>query len=325
MMTAASCLAHVEPVRAASRQLVRELGFLQGTLAGTALSASAVHALVEIGAQEGITAGELADRLILEKSTVSRLLRKLVDGGEIVETAGGADGRTKPLALTEKGRATLAGIDAFASRQVQAALGRIRSDRHQTVIDGLRLYAGALAKDRTGAPRACVPVAIETGYRPGAIARCVEMHATYYAAAVGFGRAFEAKVAAGLAEFADRWERPGNRLWLAIDAGRIVGTVAIDGEDLGPGRAHLRWFIVEGGLRGAGVGRRLLAAAVAFCDRRAFAECHLWTFQGLDAARHLYEAQGFALAEQRPGRQWGEEVMEQRFVRPGAVSPDAGG
>lgn len=299
-----------------SRRLVRELGFMQGMLAGTDLAPSAVHALVEIGARDGITAGELSDLLILEKSSVSRMLAKLVKAGEIMEGSGKQDGRTKPLCLTARGRATLARIDGFARRQVLDALRHIGADQHQTVIEGLRLYADALGADRIGGEAGRVAVAIEAGYRPGAIGRCVGMHAQYYARTAGFGRSFEAQVAAGLAEFATRLDKPCNQLWLAIQLDRIVGTIAIDGEDLGPGRAHLRWFIVDDGMRGGGVGRRLLAEAVAFCDRQGLAECHLWTFRGLDAARRLYEAQGFALAEERPGRQWGEEVMEQRFVRP---------
>ncbi|MFZ1428132.1 MAG: bifunctional helix-turn-helix transcriptional regulator/GNAT family N-acetyltransferase [Geminicoccaceae bacterium] len=311
--TAPACF--VEPVRAVSRRLVRELGFMQGMLAGTDLAPSAVHALVEIGARDGITAGELSDLLILEKSSVSRMLGKLVKAGEIKEGSGSLDGRTKPLHLTARGRATLARIDEFARRQVLDALGHISSDQHRTVIEGLRLYADALGADRTGAHDGRLAVEIEAGYRPGAIARCVDMHARYYARTAGFGRPFEAQVAAGLAEFAARLDKSCNQLWLAVQLSRIVGTVAIDGEDLGPGRAHLRWFIVDDGMRGGGVGRRLLAEAVAFCERQHFAECHLWTFRGLDAARRLYEAHGFTLVEEHPGRQWGEEVLEQRFVR----------
>jgi GNAT superfamily N-acetyltransferase len=141
------------------------------------------------------------------------------------------------------------------------------------------------------------------------------MHALHYARIAGFGRPFEAIVAGGIAAFAERLDRPYNRFWWAAQAGRVVGTIAIDGEDLGPGRAHLRWFIVEEGMRGQGLGRRLLSQALAFCDGREVAEVDLWTFRGLDAARCLYEGHGFALAEERPGRQWGAEVMEQRFVR----------
>ena len=190
-----------------------------------------------------------------------------------------------------------------------------RSDRRQTVIDGLRLYADALRDDRRGEKDGCAAIDIKAGYRPGAIARCVEMHALYYARTAGFGQLFEAQVAAGMAEFSGRLDRPCNRLWLATRSGRVVGTVAIDGEDMGPGIAHLRWFIVDDEIRGEGIGRRLISEALAFCDRQGFAETQLWTFQGLDAARHLYEAHGFGLAEERRGRQWGEDVMEQRFVR----------
>ncbi len=141
------------------------------------------------------------------------------------------------------------------------------------------------------------------------------MHAVTYARIAGFGRSFESNVAAGLAEFVLRLDNPRNEIWAAVHSGVVIGSVTIDGEDMGPDRAHLRWFIVDESVRGSGIGRQLLARALAFCDRQGFAETHLWTFQGLDAARRLYEAQGFALVEERPGRQWGEEVLEQRFVR----------
>lgn len=159
------------------------------------------------------------------------------------------------------------------------------------------------------------------GYRPGAIGRIAEMHAVYYAREYGFGSYFEAKVAAGIAEFSARLDKPCNDLWLALVDGRITGSIAIDGEDMAPGLAHLRWFIMDDGLRGTGTGRRLLAAALAFCDERAFAATHLWTFRGLDAARALYEATGFTLAEEFAGTQWGTEVREQRFVRPRPATP----
>jgi N-acetylglutamate synthase-like GNAT family acetyltransferase len=166
-------------------------------------------------------------------------------------------------------------------------------------------------------------VAIEPGYQPGLIGRAVEMHARYYARTVGFGRSFESLVASGLAEFVGRLNRPVNQIWAAVEAGNIVGSIAIDGEDLGAGIGHLRWFIVEDGRRGGGIGKKLLMEAISFCDRNGFSETHLWTFRGLDAARKLYEACGFALVEEQAGQQWGEEVVEQRFVRKhgGLASP----
>jgi GNAT superfamily N-acetyltransferase len=156
---------------------------------------------------------------------------------------------------------------------------------------------------------------IHQGYRPGLIGRITEMHALYYARAAGFGLPFEVVVSGGLTEFAGRLDRPMNALWSAVAGDRVLGSIAIDGEDLGGGLAHLRWFIVDDALRGNGAGKRLLRAALDFVDARGFQACHLWTFAGLAAARHLYESHGFVLAEERPGRQWGSEVLEQRFVR----------
>ena len=165
-------------------------------------------------------------------------------------------------------------------------------------------------------------VEYQTGYCPGLIGRITELHARTYADIAGFGRSFESNVAAGLAEFMVRLDNPRNEIWAAIQSGVVIGSVTIDGEDMAPDRAHLRWFIVDETSRSHGIGRLLLAQAVEFCDRHGFSETHLWTFQGLHAARKLYADQGFFLAEERLGTQWGKEVLEQRFVRL-CVSPSA--
>ena len=78
--------------------------------------------------------------------------------------------------------------------------------------------------------------------------------------------------------------------------------------------AHLRWFIVTDALRGTGMGARLLDTAIAYCHKRSYSRVYLHTFEGLDAARRLYERSGFALVTQTKGAQWGTEVNEQKFV-----------
>jgi GNAT superfamily N-acetyltransferase len=156
---------------------------------------------------------------------------------------------------------------------------------------------------------------ILAGYRPGLVARLTEMHALFYARAAGFGRRFETIIAHDLAAFCDRLDKPGNAIWASLQDDRIVGGLAIDGEYAGAEIAHLRWFIVDDEMRGAGLGRRLLETALAFSDAQHVAETHLWTFAGLHAARHLYETCGFVQAEERLGTRWGTEMLEQRFVR----------
>lgn len=307
-------LSLVEEIRAASRTMVRELGFMGGDFAGTDLSPSAVHALIEIEKEGGINARDLGALLRLEKSSVSLMLGKLVDSGDIKEDAGEGDARIKILSLTASGKKRVAAIHAFARAQVSDALGRLKPGQDRTVLEGLRLYTGALSMSTY--KRSAVPnIEIVSGHRPGLIARVTQMHALYYAQTSGFGQRFESVVAGGLAEFCNRLENPQNAIWAAMQGDEIVGSVAIDGEDIGASTAHLRWFIIDDGLRGEGVGKRLLDAALTFADEKGFAETHLWTFSGLHAARHLYETRGFALVEERAGTQWGNEVLEQRFVR----------
>jgi GNAT superfamily N-acetyltransferase len=152
------------------------------------------------------------------------------------------------------------------------------------------------------------------GYVPGAIGRVAEMHAAYYARAWDFGLYFEAKIAAELSQFLLRLDPARDGFWTAILNGRVEGSIVIDGDKGATEGAHLRWFILSDALRAQGVGNRLMQAAVEFSRQRGYARVFLWTFQGLEPARHLYEKFGFRLAEQIEGEQWGKRVLEQRYV-----------
>ena len=307
----------IAKVRSASRDLVRELGFMSRTLAGTGLPPSAVHAIIEIGAAAVPSAKDLSEKLLLEKSTISRLVRSLAAKGLIRETRSGTDRRIKHLSLTRKGSRLLAAITRFAELRVSGALALLPARIQRTIMEGLQVYSAALSRVSGRPAEPHNPATIRDGYQPGVIGRMVEMHGEYYSRMDGFHvAAFEAIVAGGLAEFMPRLGNPNNGIWTAEQDGRIVGGLAIDGEDLGKRRAHLRWFIMDDLIRGTGVGKLLLKAALKFCDARGFSETRLWTFQGLDAARHLYERTGFALADEHDGDQWGTKLTEQVFVRP---------
>ena len=154
---------------------------------------------------------------------------------------------------------------------------------------------------------------IESGYIPGAIGRISELHGTYYHDHWGFGLYFEAKVATELSEFLQRYDKNSDGIWIATVNGRVEGSVIIDGIHTENEGAHLRWFIISDTLRGKGVGRKLINRAIDFCKSKGYKTIYLWTFEGLDAARHLYEEVGFKLIKQQSGVHWGTEVTEQYF------------
>jgi len=152
-----------------------------------------------------------------------------------------------------------------------------------------------------------------SGYTPGAIGRIAELHARYYHEHWGFGLFFESKVATELSEFLSRFDAGRDEFWVARIKEKIVGSIAIDGVHADSKGAHLRWFIVSPENQGQGIGNMLMEEAIQFCRKAQFNRIYLWTFAGLDAARHVYEKFGFKLCEQREGTQWGKRVEEQMF------------
>ena len=154
---------------------------------------------------------------------------------------------------------------------------------------------------------------IFTGYLPGAIGRIIELHATYYHLDWGFGLYFEVRVAKEMSEFLSRFDETRDGLWILSLNDRIEGGIAIDGIKARTDGAHLRWFILSPEVRDRSFGHRLMEEAISFCKKKDYRKIYLETFEGLHAARHLYEKFGFRLMHQAEGTQWGKKVTEQKF------------
>ncbi|NHA68560.1 GNAT family N-acetyltransferase [Phycicoccus flavus] len=96
-----------------------------------------------------------------------------------------------------------------------------------------------------------------------------------------------------LEQFAD----PAVRLWVAEAGGGLVGSVAL--KDLGGGHVELKTMRVSPILRGSGLGRRLLAHALAAARAGGATRVSLETGAGevFVPARSLYRRHGFTDCE----------------------------
>ncbi|MEO1016082.1 MAG: MarR family winged helix-turn-helix transcriptional regulator, partial [Pseudomonadota bacterium] len=138
----------IDHIRHESRRLVREWGFMDRSIAGTDLSPSAVHAIIEVGSGRAKTAKEIAAALMLEKSTVSRMLQGLLRRGLVTETEAVDDGRIKQLDLTDLGCRQLDDITRFARNQVAKATAQLSPEAVLKIHEGLQTYANALCTSR---------------------------------------------------------------------------------------------------------------------------------------------------------------------------------
>jgi GNAT superfamily N-acetyltransferase len=151
------------------------------------------------------------------------------------------------------------------------------------------------------------------GYYPGVVGKITEQHAVYYHENWGFDVTFETQVGGELSEFVRHFDGNRDGLWVAVKKDDFAGAIAIDGVNAFDEGARLRWFIVDPQYQGCGIGKNLIAQAIAFCKQKGFPKVFLWTFKGLEAARRLYEAVGFQLCEESQVAQWGQTIKEQKY------------
>lgn len=153
------------------------------------------------------------------------------------------------------------------------------------------------------------------GYVPGVLGAFVALQARWYAKHWDFDAVYEAKIAGDAAAFLTRLDPARDAILSAWLGERPIGAISVDGsEDDGP-LSHLRWFVVDEAARGRGVGRALLDKAVAFARDSGAAGLYLTTFDGLKAARALYDAAGFEVVHEAWDTTWGKRVLEQRMER----------
>ncbi|WP_430502337.1 MarR family winged helix-turn-helix transcriptional regulator [Micromonospora trifolii] len=135
----------LDAAQEALMRFVRNFGLHQPdrTPCGQPLPVSEAHAMVEIAREGHIRQVELARRLRLEKSSVSRLVTNLVNRGWVHRETAEGDGRGVLLLLTAAGT-TAAARQANARRaRLTALLDRVPDDQRAAVVRALQTLAEA--------------------------------------------------------------------------------------------------------------------------------------------------------------------------------------
>lgn len=198
--------------RDASRQLVREWGFLRPVVADILLSPAAVHCLIEIGDVHSRCSSRLRAELRVPQEDLDGILSELIAKGYIAPDNAAGDAFHGVLdtawRITETGTSTLQAINQYGQDQVSRALSAVPPGAATEIVAAFRLYTAALERAKVAAavatpensrpaspkrlpsapptpPPPTRQVAVMAGYRPGLISSCLQMHMNFYNKAVG--------------------------------------------------------------------------------------------------------------------------------------------
>lgn len=112
----------IDELRRNARSMVQELGLLNDAYFEIGATLAERHLLIELAGSVAPTMGEIAERLLLDKSTISRLISKAVKKGYIACVTDDKDKRKRFLQITEVGKQTLQAFEPIAFNQTKQAL-----------------------------------------------------------------------------------------------------------------------------------------------------------------------------------------------------------
>lgn len=316
----------VAQIRSFNRFYTRTVGLLEETLTASPYTLTEARVLFELGHRSataasavggerdflaeafnlngGPAAAEIAETLRLDPAYLTRILRKFATAGLTTVRPDPADGRRRILALTKKGTAELATLQAAADKEVGQLIEGLPDDRLGELGRALRQTAELLG----AAPGAWPPISLRP-HSAGDVGWVIERQSRLYADEYGWNGEYEALVCEIGAAFIRNF-KPGKEFcWIAERGGERLGAVFLvqKSEDV----AQLRMLHVERAARGMGVGSRLVAECVETARRVGYRQLVLWTNDVLADARRLYERTGFRLASEERHRSFGADLNGQ--------------
>jgi putative acetyltransferase len=275
-------------VRRLGREMVRELGVLESASSPVHASLTQCHVLVELERNGTLTANELADLLIVDKSAISRTVTQLTDLGLVSMRVDPSDQRRKPLALTANGLKRAIDIHVSANGRVQEALSHLNPEELQVVLQGMTFYVKALHRARQ---QKDFTVRLSTKADNPSMTRLIrDVLAEYGGCPEG-----SLSDSLELGDIYKAYNLDNAKFYVLERNGRVVGCGGIRpiGKPFGISTCELRrmYFLPEA--RGLGLGKLLLQRFLDDAALLGYKRCYLETKSNMIHAQKLYERFSF--------------------------------
>lgn len=116
------------------------------------ISLAQLFVLQQLAEKPADSLNELADRTATHQSSVSVVVRRLVDAGFVTRTAAAADRRRVQIALTNAGHAKLTNAPLTIQTRLLDGLRQLSSDQRRTLADLLEAWLEASGIDISAPP-----------------------------------------------------------------------------------------------------------------------------------------------------------------------------
>ncbi len=306
-------LAAVRELRAFNRFYTNLIGVVDRHILESPYSLTEARILYEVAHDPEATTRKIKTFLQVDEGYISRTVAKLVRQGLVTRSPSPADRRAWHLALTPRGAQEFGRLNARSEASIATLIEPLADTERERVLISARTLEVLLGD------RARPEVTVRSDLRAGDLGEVIRIHGDLYRRENGYGLSFEAYVAAGVAEFAQRYDPALDRVWICEDRGQMVGFLLVMHRD--EGAAQLRYFFLLAPYRGLGLGKRLVGEALDFLRAASYRSAYLWTTAEQTTAIGLYERLGFTLTEEKSSDGFGKPVVERQyslaFDRPG--------
>lgn len=295
----------IDHVREFNRGWTEVVGLLDQGLLGTEHSLAEARVLFELAQRSSWERLALRERLGMDASFLTRVLRRLERKGLVTSTPSTTDRRALDVELTDAGRVAFSDLNERSANQIGELLAPLSSEQQATLAESMTIITNLIRPDHSQREIKL------RGLEPGDMGWVIQRHGAIYWDEFGWDSDFEALVAQIVADY-HAHRKPGREnAWIAEVDGARAGCVFCCQHD--PDTAQLRILLVEPWARGLGLGSRLVKECVDFARDAGYSQMMLWTNDVLVAARRIYQAAGFELVEEEAHHSFGHDLVGQTW------------
>lgn len=294
----------ITEIRGFNRFYTNILGLLDQHILDSGYSLTEARVIFEISKTECCTANQLCSTLDMDRSYMSRIIRKFEKEGLILRHAGSHDGRNMEIHLTEKGNKIFRELDHRSNEQIREIISKLDSAECETLLHAMR----TVKKYFTLATK---HIAIRP-FQEKDVEYVIDRQLSLYESERQFTTEIWKKyLTEGVLKLVEGFDADKDCMLILECDGNAAGCIAIT--HVQNHVAQLRYFFLEPEMRGLGVGTTLLNKALDFCREKNYSHVFLWTVSAQESARELYQKAGFEITETSQNNSWGSPVLEEKW------------